>query len=193
MTVYAGTAWGSSAWGGSAPAAASASAGATLTTTWAAIRAQMAATLADETLDVLTAIPLRLSEHETTEFREWAEDNAGAAMRRYEIEDDETEILSLDNFQTQLRRTSCELVVAYPKQWGYYRSQVAPNKRAEATMRAVMESDANIITRAIGVRGSANYLGGQHGAIEGSITTEDADGVVFCVIPFDCFYYFNAS
>lgn len=166
---------------------------ATPTTTWAAIRTQMVATIKALTPTSLASDPFRLSETEQPDFRAHADANDSAVLREYDIEDTSHEVLGAEDSAVQLRRTECQVVVAYPEQWGAYATMDAANRWNDASMRALVEQDANQIMKAIGRRGAASYTSGQHAALESTWSIESGDGVSYLVIPLECIYYYDAS
>jgi len=177
-----------------ASAAATSTAGSvTPQTTFWAIRSQMAATIAALSLRYHEGYPLRLTLAEHNDFRAWADDNDAAAFREYEIVELETRVIGSQDLDVQMRETDCEVVVAYPEHWGKYAGITDDYRQNRAAMMATIESDTNAIVRAIGVRGSANYLDGQHAAIESGFTTERGTGVTFAVISMTVTYYHDAG
>ena len=194
MSTYGTQAWGTSGWGiAGAGLATSSDAAICPTTTWAAIRANMATVIDALTPTVLRSTSFALSDHETDDFRSWAEENDSAAFRRYEIEALLHERASAENLLVQLRRTECELVICYPTRSALYRTKHSGKTRNAGAMHAVIESDVNQILKAVGSRGAANYLAGQHSAVETDWSDESGEGVRFAVLPFEVFYYFDAD
>lgn len=124
---------------------------------------------------------------EFSDFRMWAEENDATSLRWYTILQQGTETLGVGDLDVELRRTEVEIVIAYPHHWGTYGGDNA------SEMDDTIESDRNQVEKAVGYRGSANYLAGQHAAIEGSRSPEPGDGVTFAVIPLTVTYYYDAN
>lgn len=161
----------------------------TPTTTWAAIRVQMASTIRAITPDSLTGEAFRLTQSEMSDFRSYADANDQSVLREFEIELGSTAPAGVSNADIELIDTDAEIVVAYPHHWGAYSTAAANDRANEATMDAVIEQDANAIAKAVGYRGSANYLDGQLACIEDAWSAERGEGVSFLVIPVTVTYY----
>jgi hypothetical protein len=153
----------------------------------------MVATIRALTPESLAGEPFYPTRNETADFRGYASGNDAAVFREFEIEDLDHTALNAEDLSTQYRETSCEIVVAYPNHFGLYATQDANNRENEASLRAVIEQDANSILLAVGRRGSANYVNGQHAALEEPWATEAGEGVTFLVIPMTAAYYYDAS
>lgn len=161
--------------------------------TWADIRTQMVSTIRGLTPVVLSAEPFRVTQQETGDFRSYANGNDQSVFREFSVEDLDHAALNAQDLSTQYRETGCEIVVAYPNAWGLYATADENNRVNEASLRAVIEHDANSILVAVGARGSANYVSGQHAALEETWSTETGEGVTFLVMPLIVTYYYDAS
>lgn len=194
MSTFGVQAFGLSGWGiAEAGLASSTDSAICPVTTWSAIRANMATVIDALTPRYLAGETFRLTDHETETFRDWAESNDTASLRRYEIEALEFERLSAENFQVQLRRANAEIVVAYPMKLGFYRTRFGAKRTDHATAHDLIEYDADQILKAVGVRGSANYVDGQLAAVEEIYDVEAGDGVWFLTIGLDVQFYFDAN
>ena len=161
-------------------------------TTFAAIRNQQV-----ETIRALTPTRLAANKYvyaptkfEFVDFRTWAEDNDTSCFRQYAIMQTGWEQLSVGDLDVELRVSNEELIIAYPHGWAQYRD-ASPDTNLD-DMSDLIEQDLNLISKAIGYRGAASYLAGQHAAIESEFTIDDGDGVSFGVLPLLVTYYHDA-
>lgn len=119
-------------------------------------------------------------EHERRDdFREWAEETPGAALRKFYIEDvgDYAPPLSSNSDDEELI-TTIEVLVAYPKDSRYGAGE-------RRTMNDVMREDMHQIDTAIGHRGTANYVSGQNAAVAQNKETEEGELVDFLVLSYE--------
>lgn len=189
------SAWGLSAWGSAGGTQAGAgSLSYTAFTSYAAIRANMAALINALTPSSLSQVPFRLSDNEADDFRSYAGQHDGSVLREYEIELVDIEEPGVHDLDVIYTRAECELVIAYPSHWGEYDHASTQSTRwSVAALHAIALEDRRTILRSIGRAGSANYLAGQHAAMEGDISIDDGgDGVHFLTIPLELIYYQQA-
>lgn len=167
---------------------------ATPTTTFASIRRQMVATIKALTPTSITDDLFRLTESEAVDFAGWAEENAASTFREYEIIEGQTRRVDPADHQVEMRETDCEVVVAYPHQWGLYQhATVERTQRNRAAMRAILEEDASLIAKNIGIKGADNYVSGQHAAIEDDWNIDERRSVTLAVLPMRVLFYADVS
>lgn len=109
------------------------------------------------------------------DFRDWAEENAQAAFRAYDVTWSGWEPASGWDHDLQRRRAPLHLVIAYPHQYGIYGSD------DHADLRDTLEQDASQILAAIGVAGAANYPADSSPVTE-SVEVEVGQDVTFGVL-----------
>jgi len=155
------------------------------TTDWPTIRQRMVTVIKALTPKTLTAHPFHVTRTEMSGFREYAEGFTQNAFRQYEIEDIEDEAPSRQDYQSELRLMTADLIVAYPHTWAWYSTKDANNQHNEASLRAMAHQDRRSLDNAIGVRGGANYTSGQSACWVGSVSFEENDeaNVTFMVLP----------
>jgi len=174
--------FGTSYWGGG-PAVAEAPF-VTPTTTVEAIRDQMIATI--EGLSPLVFGGQKfLANRAVMRFEDWADTHPNACFRRFAVTDlGGYEPPEISDHIIEALRASIRVLVAYPAKatakWG---------ADAERDMRDVMRLDMHQIDTAIGHRGGANYVAGQHSAIATDKSFLDLDGAVFLDMTYDCYFY----
>ncbi len=127
--------------------------------------------------------------HDMVDFRDWAEGHDASCFRKYAIEISASTLPSASDSSVELRETTAEIIVAYPHHFSLYADG---GKRAHS-MRDMIEADMSQIAKAVGYKGSANYVSGQHAAVEDQIEVEPGDGVSFGVLPLTVTYYYNVS
>lgn len=122
---------------------------------------------------------------EETEFRDWAQENATAALRRFSVLDlfdyDDIETSNTDVEWTIGRN---EVVVAYPRDYRYG----AENRR---DLNDVIREDERQLEGAIGARGYSNYT--DAAAIREGFTVEETDSVVFLVLTYRFHFWRDVS
>lgn len=165
----------------------------TPTTTLSAIIAQMVSVVRALTPVNYRDILYTHTPDETMDFRTWCEENPSGAFRTFQAEEFDVRLIGGQNFQVELRQADIEFVMAYPSRWGAYATKEATNTKNEMTARALIEEDLNLIAKTIGLRGGANYLDGQHAAVEEEWTIEQGEEMLFAVLPLTVTYYYNAS
>lgn len=116
-------------------------------------------------------------------FREWCQANPTASFRRYAIEQTgRSEPGEVTNLDIEEVRTELEIMVAYPKEWGRYGPQNIQD------LRDTLDADAMQLRNAVGHKGNADWVAGQHDARDSHVF-EDGSPVAFLVITLDTAYY----
>ncbi len=157
---------------------------ATLTTTTALIRDQQAAVIEALLPGSMSSDSFRQFKDET-DFRDWAEENSRAALRRFYIEDqftDEGPTIS-DTVDEEIT-TNFEILVAYPRDGRY------PGRNNRSDMLDIMTADLHQIDTAIGHRGSSNYVSGQQKALslEKIVDEGGTDAMDFLLFTYEITY-----
>lgn len=130
----------------------------------------------------LRAVKFREHTHRS-DFREWAEDNPGACMRRFQINDLMTyESPLVSDMVEEQQVTSFEVVVAYPADGRFGRDELMGVSDA-------IRSDMKKIDTAIGHLGTANYVAGQNASILQDSEVERGDQVWFLSMEFEIMFY----
>ena len=163
------------------------------TTTWRAVRQQMATVIKALTPSSLSSDPYRLTQTERADFRQHAAGNDVAALREYEIQMVSEEPTGMQNYQIELRQVEAELVMAYPHHWGSYHTKDTTNTWNERALRSLANEDRNLIDKAIGIRGGSNYVAAQRSCNVGAIDFEELDGVTLMVLPLTVTYFHSSS
>lgn len=128
------------------------------TTTAKLIRQQQASLISALTPGSLSGVAFE--EYDLSElFEDWADTNAGACLRLFYIEDQNTyEVPLISDGATEQVETDFAVQVAYPKDSRY--GSASRNDTMD-----IIEADRLQIDYAIGLCGSANYVSGQNGAL----------------------------
>jgi len=150
----------------------------TPTTTRALIRDSVATAIEGITPTMLASRSFEYSEHESSDFRVWADENDAAVFRQFVIELGSWEPFGVSDGVVQRRESSITVVVAYPHHWALYQREGAGRRSLED----VIERDMALIAAKAGIQGSANYPSGACPKLDQSISTEIGEGVSFGVL-----------
>jgi hypothetical protein len=135
----------------------------------------------------------RVTETEQADFRSYAPGNDGAVFREYEIEKISDVFEGIQNYQEELRVLEAELIMAYPHHWSTYDTKDTTNTWNERALRSLADEDRNIIDKAIGIRGSSNWIAAQRMCRVGEIDFEELEGVTLMVLPLEVMYFHSSS
>ena len=163
------------------------------TTTWRAVRQQMVTVLKALTPSSLAADKYRVTETEQADFSGYAEAADYRVLREYEIDMISEEFDGVQNYQEELRVVAAELTMAYPHHWAAYQTKDTTNTWNERALRSLANEDRNIIDKAIGIRGGANYVAGQRRCAVGASDFDELDGVTLMVLPLEVMYFHSSS
>lgn len=156
------------------------------TTTAKLIRNKQSTLISALSPDDLRGVSFR--EYDRSEpFAEWADANPRACLRKFYIEDLSTyETPLISDAQIEQVQTTFRVQVAYPKD-----SRYGISNRADAM--DLINADRHDIDHAIGLRGSADYVSGQHSAVADTKEVEELDQVWLLTFDYTITYNIDAS
>lgn len=148
-------------------------------TTLAAIREALVSVIDTLSPRTLADYPFRYSDAQTAEWREYAAEHEASTFRRYVIELEGWEPVSVYDLAYQRRSASFAVVMAYPHAWGTYAAQDTGRLLNFASLEDTAEDDLSLILKKIGVAGSSNYPSAAAPVSETAPELETLDGITF--------------